>query len=137
MAHTAAGFRTYRVSRIISATALELASERPADFDLAAHWQSSTDQFRESRRRFVATLRLDPQAADHVRAWRMADPPVDETAPDEGNWVTLRVYFQDEEQARFVALGFGPRAEVVAPASLQALVEADLAAMVRRSRSSM
>ena len=137
VAHTAAGFRTYRVSRMVRATALELACERPVDFDLAAHWQTSTDQFRESRRRFVATLRLDPQAAEHVRAWRMADPPVEETAPDARNWVTLRVYFQDEEQARFVALGFGPRAEVVEPPTLQALLAADLAAMVQRSRSSM
>ncbi len=132
VAQTPAGFRTYRVSRIEKATLLEAPCVRPPDFDLAAHWTTSTELFRDSWRRFDATLRLDPRAADKVRTWRMTSPPDPESAADENGWVTLRVHFEDEEQARFVVLGFGPRAEVVEPESLRALIAADLAAMVKQ-----
>jgi predicted DNA-binding transcriptional regulator YafY len=132
VANTPAGFRTYRVSRILEATMLDTACERPADFDLAAHWKSSTADFMESRKRFVATLRLDQRAAATVRTWRMTAPTASAGEIDADGWVTLQVQFEDEEQARFVALGFGPRAEVIEPARLRALVLADVVALARR-----
>lgn len=132
VAQTPAGFRTYRVSRIEEASILDVPCERPPDFDLAAHWTTSTEQFRDSRRRFDATLRLKPRAADKVRTWRMTSPPDATPTPDANGWVTLLVHFEDEEQARFVVLGFGPRVEVVEPVSLRSLVEADLSAVAQR-----
>ncbi|MGH9176352.1 MAG: helix-turn-helix transcriptional regulator, partial [Vicinamibacterales bacterium] len=105
VAQTPSGFRTYRVSRIEDATILDVPCERPAGFDLAAHWKASTAQFRDSRQRFDATLRLDPRAADKVRTWRMTSPPEVDSAPDASGWITLRVHFEDEEQARFIVLG--------------------------------
>jgi serine phosphatase RsbU (regulator of sigma subunit)/biotin operon repressor len=50
---TPAGFRTYRISRIEDAQILDGACERPADFDLAAHWKLSTDRFQDEVRREV------------------------------------------------------------------------------------
>ena len=47
VARTPDGFRTYRVSRIEEARLLDTPSERPEDFDLATHWKSSTEQFRD------------------------------------------------------------------------------------------
>src|SRR5881275_242314 len=58
VAGTPRGFRTYRVSRIEKATMLETPCERPVNFDLAAHWKSSTDAFRDGLPRVHATLRL-------------------------------------------------------------------------------
>ena len=49
VAQTPRGFRTYRVSRIEEARLLDQPVERPADFDLASYWKSSTAQFREGR----------------------------------------------------------------------------------------
>jgi predicted DNA-binding transcriptional regulator YafY len=136
VAQTPAGLRTYRVSRIKEATLLESASARPLNFDLAAYWKSSTAQFMESRTRYSATLRLEPRAADKVRAWRMSAPVETEQGPDAGfdadGWTTLRLQFEDEEQACFVALGFGPGAEVVEPESLRRRVADDLDKMVAR-----
>jgi predicted DNA-binding transcriptional regulator YafY len=134
VAQTPAGFRTYRVSRIHQATILDVACERPPDFDLAAHWKTSTERFRDSRRRFDATLRLEPRAADKVRTWRLTSQPESGATSGPDGWITLRVHFEDEEQARFVVLGFGPRAEVVEPASLRSLVEADRSAVAQRMR---
>ncbi len=46
-ARTPDGFRTYRVSRIEDAQMLDKPAERPANFDLAAYWKSSTEQFQD------------------------------------------------------------------------------------------
>jgi len=132
VAQTPAGLRTYRVSRIKEVTLLESASARPLNFDLAAYWKSSTAQFMESRTRYPVTLRLEPRAADKVRAWRMSAPVETEQGPDADGWTTLRLQFEDEEQACFVALGFGPGAEVVEPESLRRRVADDLDKMIAR-----
>jgi len=124
VARTPAGFRTYRVSRIEDARILDRPSERPAGFDLAAYWKSSTEELRKSRPRYEATLRLEEEAAEKLKLWRTTSRAG--SAPEAG-WVTLRVQFDDEEQARFVALGFGPRAEVIEPESLRARVASELA----------
>ena len=132
VAQTPGGFRTYRVSRITQATLLDTPSVRPADFDLVSYWKSSTAQFMETRQRYRATLRLEPQAADKLKAWRMCAPaPTDGAACPDG-WMTLAVQFEDEEQALFVVLGFGPRAQVVDPPSLRDRVAADVAALVKQ-----
>jgi predicted DNA-binding transcriptional regulator YafY len=133
VARTPAGFRTYRVSRIETAALLDEPSVRPADFDLAAYWKSSTAQFMESRTRYRATLRLDDRAADKVKAWRMTPSAQTGDAPAADGWVTLDVQFEDEDQALFVVLGFGARAEVLEPAPLRQRVAAEVAAVHERT----
>ncbi len=75
---------------------------------------------------YEVTLRIEPRAAESLRRWRKSKPDMTET--DSQGWLTLRVSFEDEEQACFVALGFGPRAEVLAPETLRQRVAADLQA---------
>jgi predicted DNA-binding transcriptional regulator YafY len=136
---TADGLRTYRVSRIEEAELLEQPSERPADFDLAAYWKASSEEFQKRWTSFEATLRLEPRAAESMKTWQVTTPAEGAegagTGGDDG-WVTLRVHFHDEEQARFVALGLGPRVDVLAPPSLRQRVAADLAAAVARLQQS-
>jgi predicted DNA-binding transcriptional regulator YafY len=127
VARTPDGFRTYRVSRIEEARLLDEPCARPADFDLAAHWRSTTEELQKGRTRFEATLRLEARAARSLRNWRTTSP-VQSAGPDADGRVTLRVLFEDEEQARFMALGLGPRVEVLEPATLREQVAADIAA---------
>jgi predicted DNA-binding transcriptional regulator YafY len=127
------GVRTYRVSRIESARLLDQPSDRPDGFDLAAYWKSSTEELQKRWTRYQATLRLEPRAAESLRSWRTASPAASGEPPDPEGWITLRVQFDDEEQARFVALGLGPKAEVVEPASLRDRVAADAAAVSERA----
>ena len=129
VALTPDGFRTYRVSRIEEAEALDAPCERPPDFDLAAYWKASTEELR-NRPRYEASLRLEPAAAESLRTWRTTSPLGER--PDAEGWITLRVEFDDEEQARFIAMGLAPRAEVVAPAPLRERVAADLRAALLR-----
>lgn len=128
VANTAEGFRTFRVSRIEKATMLEIAAQRPPDFDLAAHWKSSTDAFREKSRRYAVTVRIEARAAEDLIKWRAAK------RIDEGGdgWLLLRAEFDDEEQACFVMQGFSGRAEVLEPAALRKRILANAKATVTR-----
>jgi predicted DNA-binding transcriptional regulator YafY len=121
VAGTADGLRTFRVSRIAQARMLDAPSTRPRDFDLASYWRASVRRFRDGRTRYEVTLRVEPAMADHLRRWRRAQP--EDEGPDAGGRVTMRVEFDDEEQARFIALG--SRADVVSPAALRDRVRAD------------
>ena len=130
VARTPEGFRTYRVSRVEEAVVLDVPSERPANFDLEAHWKSSTDAFRENLPRYDATLRLDARGAAWVRRWRMSWT---ELAPaDEGGWTTFRARFHEQDEAVFVILGLGARAEVIAPPELRARVADEVRTMSAR-----
>jgi predicted DNA-binding transcriptional regulator YafY len=133
VARTPDGFRTFRVSRMENARLLGEAFERPAAFDLEAYWRASTEELRKGRQRYEATLCVEPAAAASFQRWRASNPPPPHAGPE--GWVTLRVPFDDEEQALFVALGMGARAEVIAPASLRRRVAADHAAALERQRS--
>src|SRR5262245_26496785 len=101
VAQTPRGFRTFRVSRIQEAKALDQPCERPHDFDLAAYWKSSTAQFRD-RPRYSATLRLEPRTAETVKSWGCFSSVEagHDTDPSEG-WITLRAQFEDEDHACF------------------------------------
>ncbi len=126
VANTAEGFRTFRVSRIEKATMLELPVERPPDFDLASHWKSSTEKFRENRSRYAVMLRVERQLAEDFMNWRAAQW----ISVDADDWVTLRADFEDERHACFVLLGMGARAEVLEPVALRAQVLAGAAAVM-------
>ena len=133
VAQTPRGFRTYRVSRIKEAKLLDQPCDRPHDFDLAAYWKSSTTQFRE-RPRYNAILRLEPRTAETMKNWGCFSRT--ETGQD-GNpdgWVTVRAQFADEDDACFIVLGLGPRAEILDPAKLRERVAADIARMFERSK---
>jgi len=148
VANTADGFRTFRVSRLDRARLLETPSVRPPGFDLAAHWKTSTEELREGRPRYRATLRLDPRASERVMFWRppgakgasprgpvakRAVPRVAKGQSPKSDWLIRELEFDDEDQACFVALGFGSRAEVLAPASLKARVRDEIERMARSS----
>lgn len=62
VAGTAAGRRTFRVSRITSLTLTNVPAERPAGFDLARAWQEISADVDQLRTRVTATV----QASDEV-----------------------------------------------------------------------
>jgi predicted DNA-binding transcriptional regulator YafY len=126
------GMRTYRVSRMRAVTPLATTFERPENFKLANYWEASTKQLLEQRRYFDAIVSADPQAAQSLRSWCATSPLTDQPKPVREGWVTLKVRFEDEEQARFILLGFGPRAHVVEPVALCERILADAAALLDR-----
>ena len=132
VARTLEGFRTYRVSRIEQATLLELPSERPADFDLAAYWTDSAARFEEALPRYRARLRIEPQTARWLKMWRASWSEDPETPPRSDGWITLRMAFDTEEEACFVCLGLGRRVDVLEPDALRNRVALEAAAVIAR-----
>lgn len=112
-------FRSYRVSRVQDATLTDEPFTRPRDFDLAAHWEQSTTEFKANLPRYPATVRADPaivprmrQESHYTRLQRVGPPEADD-------WVTVDILFEEEHSAREYILSFGPQIEVLEPAALR------------------
>jgi predicted DNA-binding transcriptional regulator YafY len=131
VANTSRGYRTYRVSRIEAVTLLDKPCERPANFDLATHWQQAAQQFIDGRPRYQVLLSMEPNAAKQIKKWRQTSPD-DSVSPEPKGWVILNVRFDHEEEACFVVLGFGSRAAVLKPESLRKRIAAELSAIINR-----
>ena len=130
VARTPRGMRTYRVSRMRAVMPLAISFQRPAKFDLAKHWQRSVSELEALRRRYEAILLLSPQAAESLIRWCVARPaevPLPKDAPE--GWTAMRVDFESEDQALFVALGLGARVRVMEPAALRDRIAAEVVAM--------
>jgi predicted DNA-binding transcriptional regulator YafY len=100
VANTPRGFRTYRVSRIEDAKLLDQPCRRPAAFDLASYWKSSTAQLRQ-RPRYHTLLRMEPGAAEMMKTWGCCSSI---EAAQDGNpdaWITIHAQFEDEDQRLF------------------------------------
>ena len=121
--------KTYRVSRIESATVLDEPVVRPADFDLAEYWVRSNRRFQQERGQYEVTLRLDAESA----RWFHNAEKVEDAGAAPGT-LTLRVRFDRESEAAFVVRGLGPGAEVLTPESLRRRVIADAAAVAARGK---
>lgn len=126
-ASTPNGLRTYRVSRIQSARILDGACVRPPKFNLEAAWKQSVERLRDERRRVEVTLRVEPHAASWLRMWQMVVPGTEAAGAD--GWITLRLAFDREEEACFVALGLGTRAQVIDPPNVREWVAREVAKM--------
>lgn len=120
--------RTYRVSRIRGAAALDQPGACPPDFDLAAHWERSAAEFRERLPRYYATFLAQPSVMRWVRyrGWRL-----DEEKPERDR-VRLRMRFDIEEEAIQFALSFGGDVEVIEPGELREKVLAGARMILER-----
>ena len=63
-AQTAKGTRTYAVSRIDSPRIADQPSHRPANFDLPAAWNASTDRYQQNLKRYTVTLLVEPSNSE-------------------------------------------------------------------------
>jgi predicted DNA-binding transcriptional regulator YafY len=117
-----------------NAVVLAVTFERPAHFDLAAHWKSSTAQLQQKRGQFPTTLALAPDAAVSLRRWcRVSAAPEVRCLPElPEKWSVLHVAFENDQEARFVTLGLGARVLVLAPDSLRDQVSDEMRAAMNR-----
>lgn len=107
--------KTYRVSRIHEAAALDQPAAFPAEFDLASYWERSAAEFREKLPRYYATFRADLSVMRWIRyrGWRL-----EEETP-ETDFVRLKLRFDVEEEAIQFVLSFGGAVEVIEPLALR------------------
>jgi predicted DNA-binding transcriptional regulator YafY len=129
------GPRTYRLSRVRAAAALDEQFVRPDGFDLQEHWGEYQRDY--ERRLFggTATIRLSPAGrqllfligAGAARAGHAALQPA---GPD--GWAMTTVPIESVRHAQHALMQLGAEVEVLAPDELRAAIEASAQAMVRR-----
>jgi hypothetical protein len=123
--------RTYRVSRIRQAAALDRPAAYEPDFDLAAHWEHSAAEFREKLPRYYATFLANASVMRWVRyrGWRLEEETL------EGDRIRVKLRFDIEGEAVQFALSFGGDIEVIEPGDLREKVLAGARAILGKSRS--
>ena len=136
VARAANGMRTFRVSRMKRVTVLAVGFERPARFDLVAHWQSSTAELDRKRASYGAILSLTAEAARRIQAWCVTRPAAAGAAGRKGDAerTVLQVDFDNEGQAKFIVLGLGAAVRVLEPESLRGRVEEEAREVARTAK---
>lgn len=136
VAKTTNGMRTFRVSRMHRVTVLTVRFERPARFDLVAHWQSSTAELDRKRAGFRTVLSLTLDSARRIQTWCVTRPaPQDQGKRAGEGRIALEVDFDDEHQARFFVLGLGSSVRVLEPEPLRIWVQTQAKEMAAASLS--
>ncbi|MFT0876224.1 YafY family protein [Rhodopseudomonas sp. G2_2311] len=128
--------RTYRISRVLDCTALDDSFKRPADFDLAAYWQSATLRMEAELHPNLATVRLSPLGVKLLNA--LSQPYVrtrtqlDDVADADG-WRTARIPIgRTCWHAAAELLRLGPEVEVLYPTDLRDTIAEMARAMAAR-----
>lgn len=115
-------FRTYRVDRFREVSAGE-EFERDEDFDLAAFWDRTAEEFSRSLLTLDVEIRISPTGLRRLRA--AIDGPAAAEAeaaagePDEHGWVRTAFRLESLPVAFSQLLALGPEAEVLAPEGLR------------------
>ncbi len=122
--------RTYRLSRITAAALLDEPGRRPAQFDLAEHWERAATEFREKLPSYYATFLADAECMGWVR-YRGRRV---EQETREGERIRIRMRFDVADEALQFALALGAAIEVCEPEELRARVLAGAEAIVQRYR---
>ncbi len=128
--------RTYRVSRVIEARARHEHFDRPLDFDLAAHWASSSAQFETQVMRVRVEARIDVEAVASLRhvlepsSARVALASVGAT--DDGGWASIVIPAESIEVAYWLMLRLGPNIEVLTPIELRDRLATSARRLARR-----
>jgi predicted DNA-binding transcriptional regulator YafY len=114
--------RTYRASRVASATLLDEPVERPADFDLAAYWSESSTAFERDTPVVVVDVRVREDQLYRVDdvfgngRVEMSDRVSDDDHP---GTVRLRLRISYPDEAPNLLLAVGPHLEVVGPPEIR------------------
>jgi predicted DNA-binding transcriptional regulator YafY len=127
--------RTYRIARFLAVDPARETFERPAGFDLAAHWEDSSRRLETALHQGTARLRISPRAqrllpmqfgAVGTRALEKAGPP------DEEGWVRVELPVETEAVAVGDLLRLGTEAEVLGPPELRRAVAEAVAVLAKR-----
>ena len=114
--------RSYRVSRVQSATLLNQPALRPKGFDLAAYWKQSAVEFKEKFPRYAVTLRVHPAFVTHLYLVGRFSRIENIAEPDGDGWRKVVIVFQVEEMALQGLLGLGANIEILEPLELRAAI---------------
>ncbi|QIS08291.1 helix-turn-helix transcriptional regulator [Nocardia arthritidis] len=109
--------RTYRLSRMLAAEALDEPAQRPDRVDLDRAWQERSRRFRTGGAQVTVLARVDPARRAELVDTALA---VRAEAVDADGWLRLELTFQDRRHAIWALWQLAMGAEVLAPQWLRA-----------------
>lgn len=128
------GLRTYRVASVLDASVLDAPAERPADFELAAYWDSALQRLDRELHRRRGKVRVTARGLELLRglgrvvadAVALADAPANRLAT-----VELTIPIESSGYAVERLANLSPDVEVLQPRAIRKAVAARLAAALR------
>ncbi|WP_020423166.1 YafY family protein [Amycolatopsis sp. ATCC 39116] len=124
--------RTYRLSRIRAAEALDEPAQRPDRADLDRAWRERSARFRAGGDQVTVVARADPARREELVRTAVA---VHAEVADPDGLLRLEVVFQDARHAEWALWQLGTDAEALAPQWLRAALGDRAAAIAARYRS--
>lgn len=119
VAAIAGEIRTYRISRVQSASVTEQPCVRPENFDLAAYWAQSMADFKQTLPDYAVMVRAAPEVVARLHNPGRFARIIHRDPPDGDGWIKLEMQLDVEENACEYLLGFGAQVEVLAPRTLR------------------
>jgi predicted DNA-binding transcriptional regulator YafY len=117
--------RTYRVSRVASAEALETRFERPEGFDLVAYWSESSAAYERDVPRAEFTIRIHPDRLDRLASVigdRAVAAAEQLAGPDPEGWLRLRLRLAWPNEVPGHLLALGEDIEILEPEGIRSRV---------------
>lgn len=132
VADTDDGLRSFRISRIKKAER-GARFERPAEFDLAVYWTTSTSSFRSALPSYLVTARIRPSLRDRIRLARYVSL-LSENPCDEEDLCEVKLDCQTMKSALEFAIINSRDMEVMQPVELREAVVTHAEALLKRYR---
>lgn len=119
-------FRTYRVAAIRELAVMDDCFERPAGFDLAAHWAKQLKRFETDLRPHIAYIRASKEGRRRIAELGeyAAKAVADAQPPDNDDLAELQLPFENVDQGARLLLGIGPEITVTGPPDLREAMRA-------------
>lgn len=121
--------RTFRLSRMLSAEAVDEPAQRADRVDLDELWQQRSTQFRTGGDQLAVLVRLNPARREELVTTALA--VLTEKSEADG-WLRMEVTFQDARHAHWAVWQLGTDGEALSPASLRAALRERAAVLVSR-----
>jgi predicted DNA-binding transcriptional regulator YafY len=112
LATRAGADRTYRLSRVLAAEALDEPAQRPDRIDLDRAWQERSTRFRTGGDQVAVLVRVRPARREELAGTALA---VRAEETDADGWLRMDVTFQDARHAEWALWQLATDAEAVAP----------------------
>lgn len=104
--------KTYKVTSIENALLIDEHFNRPSDFNLEAHWKSSTSNFKSLIPKYTFTFKVNPSIINHIKERKFITIN-DEVIKD--NEIYLDINFDDIWQGIEFAFTYGKNIKIIKP----------------------